>query len=146
MRKAHNDLEELLTLGLGLGYCHWSEALEVATNTILLLDSKPNPDKSFEQEDGVDRGDIELVSLLPPDARDANTARLTILRRNWTKLSRDTAVGLSASKFNKASACFFLVLCPVVFHGVKITLEFEACLQGVDGIGIEVLWLAHSHG
>jgi len=145
VRKAHDNLEEFLALSLGLGYCHWSEAFKVATNTILLLNGKSDTDESFEQVNGVDRGNVEFVSFLPPDAGDANTARLTILRRNWTKLSGDAAVGLSASEFDKASARFFLILCPVVFHAVKITLEFQACLQGMDSIRVEVLGLAHGH-
>lgn len=146
MRKAHDDLEEFLTLSLGLGYCHWSEPLEVATNPILLLNSEPNTDQSFEQVNGVNRGNVELISLLPPDAGNANAAGLTVLRRNWTKLSGNAAVRLSTSELDEASAGLFLVLGPIVFHAVKITLELEASLQRMNGVGVEVLGLAHSHG
>lgn len=146
MRKAHNDLEEFFTLGLGLGYCHRSEPLQVATDTVLLFDSESNSNQSFEQVDGVNRGHIKLVSFLPPDAGNANAAGLTVLRCDRPKLGRDTAVDLGASELDEASACLFFVLRPIVFHAVKITVELEAGLQGMHGIRIEVLRLAHSHG
>ena len=146
MREAHDDLEEFLALGLGLGYRHWSEPFEVATNTILLLNGEPNTDQRFEQVNGVNRGNVKLVSLLPPNTGNANAAGLTVLRRDWTELSGNAAVGLVTSELDKASACLFLVLGPIVFHAVKITLELEASLQRMDGIGVEVLGLAHSHG
>lgn len=66
--KSHDDLEELLSLGFGFGDSVRLEALQVAANTVLLLDCEARGYNSLEKRDCVDTSDICLVLLGPPDA------------------------------------------------------------------------------
>jgi hypothetical protein len=79
--EAHNDLEELFAIGLGLGNGLGVESFQVATNTVLLLNTETGwrCNELLEKIDSVDRCDIALTLLSPPYARDTNTVRWSIV-------------------------------------------------------------------
>lgn len=68
--KAHDDLEELLTIWLSLRDCLRMEAFQVTADAVLLLDTETvrRCDQLLEKVDSVDRCDITLAFFGPPDA------------------------------------------------------------------------------
>lgn len=101
--ESHDDFEELFAVSFGLGHSHWSEAFEIAANTILLLDGEPDTHQRLKKVDGVHRSHIEFVLLLPPDATDADAARNSILRGDGAKVCVDCTAILAAFEFDQAA-------------------------------------------
>jgi hypothetical protein len=79
--EAHNNLEKLLAVRLGLGYGLRMESFQVATNTVLLLNAETGwcGNKLLEKIDSVDRCDIAFTLLSPPYARNADTVRWSVV-------------------------------------------------------------------
>jgi hypothetical protein len=76
--KAHNDLEELLALGLGLADGDGMETLEVSTDAVLLFDGEARRwccDELFEEVDSIHRRHKELLLLSPVNTTDKDAVR-----------------------------------------------------------------------
>ena len=99
-RKTHDDLEGLFAVCLGFGYSKWSESFEVATNAVLLFDGEAHSNKSLQQLDGVDAGDVTLTLLCPIDAADADAIWRTLFRADWLEGSGDDTALLTASELH----------------------------------------------
>lgn len=91
IREGHDDLEELLAIGLPLGNRQRAEALQVPPYPILLLYRKPSRHQLFQQVDGVDAGHETLVLLLPVNAADADALGGPVFRCNRVEAGRDGA-------------------------------------------------------
>ena len=86
MGKAHDDFEELLTVCLGLGHSLRMKAFEIATDTILLLDSEAQGHQLLQQLDCIDARCKTFLTLFPPNTTDADAVWLTIFWRDWRKV------------------------------------------------------------
>ena len=138
-REAHDDLEELLAVGLALGHRQRPEALEVAPDAVLLLDREAHRDERFEQVDRVDARDVALALLLPPDAADADAVRGPLLRGDGLEGGVDGAAVLSPLELHEPPLGLPLVDGPVLRHRVEVALQPEHCLLRVHGVGVEAL-------
>lgn len=137
--ESHDDLEELLAIGLSLGHGEWSEPLQVATNAVLLLDCEASGYKLLKEVDGVDTGDKALVLLLPPDATDAHTVVWSLVDCHGSKCRRDCATRLRSLEVYDSSLGIPLFHGPVLGHGVQVSLYFQDSLVWVQCIGVEAL-------
>jgi hypothetical protein len=81
VRKAHDDLEELFAVRLSLGHCLRMESFQVTTDAVLLFNTEAirRCNKLLEKINSVDRCDITLALLSPPDTRDADTVGWSIV-------------------------------------------------------------------
>lgn len=79
--EAHDDLEKLLAVGLGLGHGLGVESFQVSTNTVLLLDTETGwrGNELLQKIDSVDRCDIAFALLSPPYARNADTVGWSVI-------------------------------------------------------------------
>ena len=79
--KAHDDLEELLAVGLSLGHRLGVESFQVTADTVLLLDTETGwrGNKLLEKINSVDRCDITLALFSPPYARNADAVRWSVV-------------------------------------------------------------------
>lgn len=73
--EAHDDLEELFALRLGLGHGLRSEAFKIATNAVLLFYGEADSDQRLQKLDSINTGDVAAVLLFPPNAVDVDAAR-----------------------------------------------------------------------
>lgn len=79
--EAHDDLKELLTVGLSLGHGLGVESFQVTADTVLFLDTETGwrGNKLLEKIDSVDRCDITLALFSPPYARNADAVRWSVV-------------------------------------------------------------------
>lgn len=79
--EAHDNLEKLLAVGLGLGHGLGVESFQVSTNTVLLLDTETGwrGNELLEKIDSVDRCDIAFALLSPPYAGNADTVGWSVI-------------------------------------------------------------------
>ena len=100
VREAHDQLEEFLAVLLGFGDGRRAESLEVAADAVLLFDGEAHSDKSLQQLDGVNAGDVTLTLLCPIDAADADAIWRTLFRADWLEGSGDDTALLTASELH----------------------------------------------
>lgn len=142
--EAHDELEELLAVLLGLGDGRRAESLQVATNAVLLFHREAHRHESLEQLDGVDTGDVALSLLRPPDAADTDTIWRALFRTNRLESSGDDTARLTASELHQATLDIPLFRGPVVDHSVEVAVDLEHRLGvcRVNSVRVERLRLS----
>jgi hypothetical protein len=132
--EAHDELEELLALILGLGYCDGVESLEVAADAVLLLDTEPVGcgHKLLEKIDGVDRSDIAFALLRPPDTRDTDAVGRSFIDRHGLEVGCQCGALLRSTEEHDAASVAPLLLRPVLGHGVELAVDLENSFCGVE--------------
>lgn len=144
IREAHDDLEKVLAVRLGFGNRERSEAFQVATDAVLLLDSKADSDQRLKQIDRIHAGDVALVLAFPHDTADANAVRGALLKSHGLEVGMDRAPSLRAGELHQTALRFAFLLGPVLGHGIKIAAELQDCLRRVHGVWVESLIMAHT--
>jgi hypothetical protein len=139
-RETHDDFEKLFAVCLGLGDSKRTESLEVAADSVLLLDRETNAYKGLEKVNGVHAGNVALILALPGDAADANAVLGAVLGSDRLKIGMNSASDLVACELHQSTLRIPFLLCPSFGHGVQISVEFQDSLGGVDrSIRVEVL-------
>lgn len=139
VREAHDDLEELLAIWLGLGNRQRAESLEVAADSVLFLYREANIDQLLQQVNRIHAGNEAFVLVFPPDTTDTYAARCSSFWGDGRKGCRYGTAMLRPLEFYEPPLGVRLLLRPVLAHLVQvaINLKYRFCL--VHGIGVE--WL-----
>jgi hypothetical protein len=137
VREAHDDLEELFAVLLGLGNRKRAEAFEVSADSILLLNGKTNPDERFKQVDSIHTCHETLILSFPANAADANAVWRALLRSYRLEISVDGASSLSSGELHETALNNLLIFAPALSHAIQIATELENGLGGVDCIRVE---------
>ena len=134
--EAHDDLEEFFTVCFAFGDCFRMESLEIATNAILLFDGEAQSYQLLEQLYRVYASGKTFLSLFPPNAADAYAVWLPVFWCDWSKFRINGALVLRSCELHKSALRRPLLRCPVLRHGVKLTMDFEDSLLRIH-VGIE---------
>lgn len=145
-REAHDDLEELFAVLLGFRNSKGSEAFQISTNTVLLLDSETYTNERLEQVDGVNACDEALILAFPANAANANAVWGPLFRGHGLEISIDGASSLSPGELHKPALGHLLVLIPAFGHAIQVAIKLQDGLGRVDGVGVESLSLAEATG
>lgn len=113
-RKAHDNLEELFTLGFGFGNGQRAKAFQISPNAILLLDGKAHPDERLQKVNGIHAGDEALPLFLPKYTADADAVRGPIFGSNGLEVGVDRAPILHARELNQTPLAFLLCHAPIL--------------------------------
>lgn len=116
--KAHDNLEEVLAVGLGLGNGERAETLEISPDSIFLLDGEAYPDQGLEQIDGIHTCNKAFLLPTPVYATDANAIRYPILRRNGSEVSMDGTTALYPSEMDQATLRIAFLSAPILSHRI----------------------------
>ncbi len=139
VRESHDQLEELLAVGLRFRDGGRTEALQIAPDAVLLFHREADRHQCLEKLDGVDTRDVALVLLGPPDTADANAVRCASFWGDGLEFGGDDASGLATAELHQASPCLPLRCTPAVRHASQLPFDGEVgfCIRRVDGVRVE---------
>lgn len=92
--ESHDNLEELLTLGLPLRYCQGAESFQIPPDPILFLNRESFRNQLLQKINGIHTGNKALFAFFPIDATDTDARWRSLLRGHGLKRSGDCATGL----------------------------------------------------
>lgn len=124
-REAHDNLEKVLTVDLGLRNGERAEALKIPPNSIFLLDCKADSNQRLEQVDGIHTCNKAFFLPIPVDATDANTIGCPILRGDRSEVSVDSTTILHPREVDEAAFRITFLSGPVFSHRVQVAVEFQ---------------------
>ena len=123
--ECHDEPEELGAVGFRLRNGDGTEALQVASDAILLLHSESDGNERLEQRDGVDAGNVAFTSVFPPDAAHADAVRRSILERDGLEAGTNDATALTAAKLDQSSLRLPFRRGPFLRHRIQLAFDLE---------------------